>query len=103
MVGRSSNGHSSRVRDVVFERSFEFMAQLLRIDAETLDEKLEGLILTLPGYQSYFQLCFEMTKANYSMRQYMGGQPTLVVWFTFDANAVHLRFITRALPEDDAD
>ena len=47
MVGRSSNGHSSRVRDVVFERSFEFMAQLLRIDAETLDEKLEGLIFNI--------------------------------------------------------
>ena len=79
------------------------MAQLLRIDTETLDEKLEGLIFNIARIPELFPAMFRNDEGELLHAAVYGGQPPLVVWFTFDANAVHLRFITRALPEDDAD
>ncbi len=79
------------------------MAQLLHIDTETLDEKLEGLIFNIARIPELFPAMFRNDAGELLHAAVYGGQPPLVVWFTFDANAVHLRFITRALPEDDAD
>ena len=79
------------------------MVQLLRIDSETLDEKLEGLIFNIARIPELFPAMFRNDEGELLHAAVYGGQPPLVVWFTFDANAVHLRFITRALPEDDAD
>ena len=101
MVGPSSNGHSSRVRDVFYERTFEFMAQLLRFDTQTLDEKLEGLIFDIARIPELFPAMFTNDQGELLHAAVYDGEPPLVVWFTFDANSVHLRFITRGLPEVD--
>ena len=79
------------------------MAQLLRLDTQTLDEKLEGLIFNVARIPELFPAVYTNDEGDLLHAAVYEGQPPLVVWFTFDANTVRFRFLTRALPEEDAD
>ena len=95
MVGPSSNGHSRRVRDVFAERTFEFTAGLLDLDTQTLDEKLEGLVFDIARIAELFPEMFTNNRGELLHAAVYAGEPSLIVWFTFDANLVRLLFITR--------
>ena len=98
MVGRSSNGHSRRVRDVIAERTFEFTSGLLDLDTQTLDERLEGLIFDIARIPELFPAMFTNNRGELLHAAVYAGQPPLVVWFLFDANSVRLLFVTRGQP-----
>ena len=101
MVGRSSNGHSTVVREIVHLRSFEFTAQRLGFDTQTLDEKLEGLLFVLARLPEVFPAVAENDEGELLYAARYRGTPPLLVWFTFDADAVRLWFLTVATSEYD--
>ena len=79
------------------------MMQLLRVDTETLDEKLEGLIFNIARIPELFPAMYTNDAGELLHAAVYDGQPALVVWFTFDANTVRLRFLTRDLPGEDTE
>ena len=99
MVGRSSNGHSTVVREVIHQRSFEFTAQRLGFDTRALDEKLEGLIFVVARLPELFPAVAENNDGEFLYAARYRGNPPLLVWFTFDPNTVSLWFLTAATPE----
>lgn len=103
MVGASPNGHSTRVREVVYLRSFEFSAQRLGFDTRTLDQILEGLIFVIARLPELFPAMAENDEGQFLHAARHTGTPALLVWFTFDAEAVQLWFLTAAAPDDDED
>ena len=98
MVGRSSNGHSGVVRDVVYLRSFEFSAQRLGFDTRTLDVILEGLLFVIARLPEIFPARAENDEGQFLHAARYTGTPPLLVWYTFDAEAVQLWFLTAADP-----
>lgn len=101
MVGRSSNGHSAVVREIVHLRSFEFSVQRLGFDTQTLDEKLEGLLFVIARLPEAFPAVAENDEGELLYAARYRGAPPLLVWFTFDANEIRLWFLTAATPEYD--
>ena len=103
MVGRSSNGHSRVVREIVHLRSFEFTAQRLGFATRTVDELLEGLLFVIARLPEIFPPRAENDEGQFLHAARYTGTPPLLVWFTFDAEAVQLWFLTAADPDDDGD
>lgn len=101
MVGRSSNGHSRVVRDVVYLRTFEFMVQQHGFDTRTIDEKLEGLLFIIARLPELFPAMARNDEGQILHAARYRGNPAMLVWFTFDSNTVHLWFLTAATPEYD--
>ena len=101
MVGRSSNGHSTVVREIVHLGSFEFTAQRLGFETRTLDELLEGLLFVIARLPELFPPMAENDEGQFLHAARYTGTPPLLVWFTFDAEAVQLWFLTAADPNDD--
>ena len=101
MVGRSTNGHSGVVRDVVYLRSFEFMVQQHGIDTRTIDEKLEGLLFVIARLPELFPAMAVNDEGQTLHAARYRGIPPMLVWFTFDSNTVRLWFLTAATPEFD--
>ena len=101
MVGPSSNGHSRRVRDILYERTFEYTAGLLHLDTQTLDEKLMGLVFDIARIPELFPAVFTNNRGELLHAAVYEGEPPMVVWFTFDANSVRLLFITGGQPHTD--
>lgn len=100
MVGRPSNGHSRRVRDVIAEQTFEYTAGLLDLDMQSLDEWLEGLVFDIARMPELFPAMFTNNRGELLHAAVYSGEPALVVWFVFDSNSVRLLFITGGQPQN---
>lgn len=79
------------------------MMQSLRIDTATLDERLEGLIFNIARIPELYPALYTNDEGEFLHAAVYAGEPPLVVWFTFDANTVRLRFLTRSLPQRDSE
>jgi hypothetical protein len=83
------NPDQFRMRVVIEEDSFRHDKEKLRYSSEELDEILRSVIEDIARKpEEHFSL-----GPNFGMERIARGEPALYIWFTFDADSVHLILI----------
>jgi hypothetical protein len=88
-IAAQSNPDQFKMRVVIEEDSFHEDKEKLRYSAEELDEILRAVIEDIAKRpEEHFSL-----GPNFGMERIGSGEPALYIWFTFDADSVHLILI----------
>ena len=101
MVGHSDNGHTTGIRDLRHQPTFELSAHVLGLDVPTLDTKLQGVTYTIARIPELFPVMAHNPNGEELCAARYTGDPPLIIWFTYDDMVVQLWYVTRG--ETDAE
>ena len=90
-----SNGEAIP-RDVKEGPTFRSMADVIEAAVQALDDKLEGLPFVIARILELFVIRRQPNHSPRCLARHDGSDPPLLVWFTFDTQAVTLLGISSA-------